>query len=259
MSEPLSQTSSALALNPQPSPLPAHLWGFGKVVCSLVWNGTHATIAGLAGWPDIHVNLAYQRFSHTLLNGCGSQVVEVQWEAPPESLPSPMVMVSNHASNLDGPLINIALPQRSIRYVVKAELLKVPILGRSLVSSGCVPIHRQERGKGREALAATTTKSTDLLFFAEGTRTKDGHLQPFKKGAFHHALQHGLPILPIGLGGTFAVLPPGAARARPGPLAVSVGAPIAAEGELSALMARTWAEVARLRGEAEASCAGARR
>ena len=68
------------------------------------------------------------------------------------------------------------------------------------------------------------------MIFPEETRTRDGELLPFKRGAAHLALKSGLPLLPIGIAGTFRILPRGTWEIRPGPVLVSVGNPIDVAG-----------------------------
>ncbi|MED5388594.1 MAG: lysophospholipid acyltransferase family protein, partial [Pseudomonadota bacterium] len=67
-----------------------------------------------------------------------------------------------------------------------------------------------------EQARARLSNGASVLFFPEGTRSRDGQLKPFKKGAFKMAQDLQLPVLPITLTGTFEILPPGTARLRPG-------------------------------------------
>jgi len=196
------------------------------------------------------VDRGYRGFSQAVLVAFGAKVQAYEVALPEEALPPRVVMVSNHESNLDGPLVLVALATRSIRFVVKRELLAVPILGRALVVSGSVAVHRQVKGAGIASLAALGGGEGDVLFFAEGTRSKDGQLQVFKKGAFHFAKAHDLPILPIGLAGTGACLPSGSGWVRPGPVAIVVGRPIAPEGTVEELRDRAFAQVSELRARA---------
>ncbi|HET6343748.1 MAG TPA: lysophospholipid acyltransferase family protein, partial [Myxococcota bacterium] len=98
---------------------------------------------------------------------------------------------------------------------------------------------------------------TDLVFFAEGTRSREGRLLPLKKGAFAHAISHGRPILPVAVVGGHERLPPRTLRLTSGPIAVVVGEPIETTGltldDREALRDRTAAALARLRAEALAA------
>jgi 1-acyl-sn-glycerol-3-phosphate acyltransferase len=96
-----------------------------------------------------------------------------------------------------------------------------------------------------------------IVFFAEGTRSGDGGLHPFKMGAFATAVGLGLPILPVGIAGTYAIWPKGTLRLRRGDVVMKIGQPIATEGLSYAdhgdLHDRTFEAVARLRAEARSS------
>jgi len=196
------------------------------------------------------VDRGYRGFSQSVLVAFCAKVQAYEVALPEEALPPRVVMVSNHESNLDGPLVLVAMASRSIRFVVKRELLSVPVLGRALVSSGSVAVNRQVKGAGIASLDGLGGGAGDVLFFAEGTRSKDGRLQPFKKGAFHFAKAHGLPLLPIGLAGTGACLPSGSASVRPGPVAIVVGRPVPSDGTVEELRDRLFAEVSELRARA---------
>lgn len=219
------------------------IYGLGVILAASARRGLDAVDRGIHG------------FATAVLLAFRARVQAVELESLPESWPRRMVMVANHESNLDGPLLVLCLRQRHIRFVVKAELLKVPILGRAMVASGCIPVRRQERGAGVKALERELDPDVDVLFFAEGTRSASGELRPFRKGAFHFARQHGLDILPIGLAGTGASLPPGANTPRPGPLAVVVGRPIPPHGSVELLRSQVEDEVARLRERARVRAA----
>jgi 1-acyl-sn-glycerol-3-phosphate acyltransferase len=96
--------------------------------------------------------------------------------------------------------------------------------------------------------------------FPEETRTPSGELLPFKKGAAHLALTSGLPILPLGIAGTFRVLPRGTFLITPGPVVLAVGDPIETGGrsprERAALTGEVRARVLELREEAASALAG---
>lgn len=140
------------------------------------------------------------------------------------------VIVSNHESNWDPPAVITGLPGLIIRFVVKRQLIGIPIFGRTLSLSGNVTVDRsRSRGdvdrlrssmQGRDALVS-------ILFFAEGTRSRDGRLTGFKKGAFATALAAGIPILPVAIAGTRYVWTPGSLRIRKAPVVIEVGEPIA--------------------------------
>ena len=120
----------------------------------------------------------------------------------------PAVLVANHASLIDI-LVLFAL-FRPYKWVSKAENFKLPFVGWNMRLNGYVPLRRGDR----ESVVAMLDRCGKLLgrgnpvlFFPEGTRTKDGELQPFKDGAFELAVEHGVPVIPIAVHGTGRALP----------------------------------------------------
>lgn len=118
------------------------------------------------------------------------------------------IIISNHSSHFDVPTMFAALPGLQIRYLAKKELLKIPIFGRALVVTGHIMIDRSDRAKAIESMRAARERilaGTSVSVFAEGTRSKDGRLGPFKKGGFMVALETGVPILPLSIVGGWRV------------------------------------------------------
>jgi len=120
-----------------------------------------------------------------------------------------LVLMSNHRSYYDIPTVFCAVPGR-VRMVAKKELFRVPVFGPALLVSGFVKVDRERR----DAAIASLKQSEQLLqsgtrvwIAPEGTRSRDGRLGPFKSGGFHLALSAGVPILPIAIEGTQAILP----------------------------------------------------
>jgi 1-acyl-sn-glycerol-3-phosphate acyltransferase len=169
----------------------------------------------------------------------------------------PCIVVANHVSDWDPPCILAALPRLCIRFVAKQQIMSIPVFGHALRLSGNLRVVRTEtagdverirEGMGRRA------PNVSMLFFAEGTRSPDGRLGPFKMGAFAAALAFGLPILPVGHAGTYAIWPKQRLRLRRGVVAVEIGEPISTEGlgfeDRAALRDRTREAVAELRARA---------
>lgn len=141
----------------------------------------------------------------------------------------PCVYVANHQSQFDIPALVLAMPA-DFRVVAKRELLYVPIFGWVLWLAGFIFIDRADRDRAIQSLERaqrTLRRGTSIVVFAEGTRSPDGRLLPFKKGGFVLALQAGVPIVPVAIRGGRQVLPKGALRIRPGDIDLVFGAPVA--------------------------------
>jgi 1-acyl-sn-glycerol-3-phosphate acyltransferase len=142
--------------------------------------------------------------------------------------PGPYVFLSNHQSQFDILAAVVTLPVQ-FRIVAKQELFRIPIFGWVLRLSGFVGIDRSNREKAIQSLdraAASIDRGRSLLIYAEGTRSPDGRLLPFKKGGFVLAIQAGVPIIPLTILGSREVLPKGSLRIRPGTITVQVGDPL---------------------------------
>ena len=167
------------------------------------------------------------------------------------------VVVANHESDWDPVVLFSALRMLSMRAVIKDEMMRVPILGRALTLSGNVRVTRTQSPGDVERLRAIMRErpsDVSILFYAEGTRSRDGSLRPFKKGPFVAAIASGLPILPVATAGTYRIWPPVTVQLRRAPVAVCVGEPIEVQGldfdDREALRERCFAAVRQLRAEA---------
>jgi 1-acyl-sn-glycerol-3-phosphate acyltransferase len=118
------------------------------------------------------------------------------------------VVVSNHQSLYDILLVYGWL-ELDLKWVMKKELRKVPGIGLGCEKAGHIFVDRKKPKQAAQAIKdalARLGKGVGILFFPEGTRSRDGHLLPFKKGAFRLSVEQDLPILPITLAGTRDVL-----------------------------------------------------
>lgn len=144
----------------------------------------------------------------------------------------PYVYVANHASLFDIPASVVGIPDR-IHIVYKRELHRIPFFGWGLKwGSDYIAI---DRGRGTEAaksLEEAVEKirgGKSVLLFAEGTRTKDGKLQPFKRGAFHLAVRAGVPVVPVTINGSYNILRKGTFTVNPGRITLVIDKPITVE------------------------------
>jgi 1-acyl-sn-glycerol-3-phosphate acyltransferase len=142
------------------------------------------------------------------------------------------VYVSNHASMFDIPAILAAVPDQ-IRIVYKKELEVVPLFGWGLKWGHYIGIDRGRGSKAMESLEEAIGKirnGQSLLLYAEGTRTTDGTLQPFKRGAFNIAVRAGVPVIPLTINGSFRIMPKRSIIIRPGDVEVVLDKPILIAG-----------------------------
>lgn len=172
------------------------------------------------------------------------------------------VVAANHESFCDVLVLLAHLPMQ-VRFLAKRSVFRVPILGWSIAAAGFIPVDREERSRSAAAVEAALKRlrgGRSVVVFPEETRTKSGELLPFKKGAAHLALASGLPILPLGLAGTFRVLPRGTLVITPGPVVLAVGDPIETEGrhrrDRAALTEELRERVRALREEAASALPG---
>jgi 1-acyl-sn-glycerol-3-phosphate acyltransferase len=131
----------------------------------------------------------------------------------------PCILMSNHVSNLDPPILMPAIPVRS-SVLLKKELMKIPILGPAMRLAKFVPVERGSRRETAQAMVAAAAAALQaglpIAVFPEGTRSLDGRLSKFKKGPFFLAQQTGAPIVPVAISGTEKMLKKGSAWITPG-------------------------------------------
>lgn len=168
---------------------------------------------------------------------------------------APQILVSNHESWFDVFALVAHIPGR-YRFVAKKELERIPIFGKAFTGCGNVTVDRGDRGSAIESLdrAARQINADDstIVMFPEGTRSPDGRLQRFKKGAFVLAIQARVPIVPVAVVGSRQIMPKGAWSVHPGEIEIRIGEPIPVEdlghGDRDALLERSYRAVAHLRG-----------
>jgi 1-acyl-sn-glycerol-3-phosphate acyltransferase len=142
------------------------------------------------------------------------------------------VVVANHQSQFDIPLI-YGYCGLDLRWVMKAELRKVPFVAAGCAAIGHIFIDRSNPEQAREAInqaVARLQNGTGILFFPEGTRSRSGRLLPFKKGAFRVAIDQQMEILPMTVIGTRDVLPADNLSIRPGTVRLKIHPPVSTLG-----------------------------
>jgi 1-acyl-sn-glycerol-3-phosphate acyltransferase len=143
-----------------------------------------------------------------------------------------VVFCSNHESNVDPPVLFQALHSR-LHVLFKAELQKLPILGRVMVAGGFVPVERDRREASMASIdeaAESIRNGNSFLIFPEGTRSRTSELLPFKKGGFIMAIKAQAPIVPVAVSGGRAAMQKGSWFVRPVMVDVRIGEPVETAG-----------------------------
>lgn len=155
----------------------------------------------------------------------------------------PFILVANHVSWFDIFAIAAKLPV-DYHFVAKKELEKIPVFGLAWRAAGHISIDRGNRESAarslRKAGAQMREQKSVVVIFAEGTRSRTGRLQPFKKGAFVLAAETGIPIIPTIVTGSFDIMRPDTFIVRPATIHVYFEPPVPATGaSVDQLMQRT--------------------
>ena len=198
---------------------------FGTLVC--------ASMAVAVGWIPPRGNLVYRvarLWSRGVLRFSGVTLeVHREVEINPQT---PCVFMSNHQSLYDIPAVIASLPGQA-RFLTKRSLFRIPVFGWAIRLGGFISIDREDRSRAHESFSSAVARlraGTSAVVFPEGTRSLDGRLLPFQRGGFLLALRSGLPIVPVGIRGSFEVQPKTSFRVRPGRVAVHYGRPIEVDG-----------------------------
>ena len=146
---------------------------------------------------------------------------------------APYVFMSNHLSLVDGPLLYMLIPQ-SIRVLLKKEVFKIPIIAQAMRQVGFIPVDRKSLKGGKEAIDRASRmmkeEGVSFLIFPEGTRSRDGKLQAFKRGGFFLAINSQVSIVPVSIRGTYELMPKGSFFAKRGKIMVIFHPPLSVEG-----------------------------
>jgi 1-acyl-sn-glycerol-3-phosphate acyltransferase len=162
------------------------------------------------------------------------------------------IFCSNHLSLMDTPVVFGYLPVQ-FRVMAKKGLFRLPFLGWHLRRSGHLAVDRKnpkEAIRSFEVAAQRVKAGTSMVFFPEGTRSRDGVLHDFKHGAFLLAIKAGVPVVPMAIRGTRECLLPDTLVVRSGQAILTIGRPISCQGmthrdagRLAAMTRRTIGEM----------------
>ena len=217
------------------------LTGWLTVLVAILWTPEAASRYCAANWARIL---------------CWLTPVKVTVEGAENADPRrTYVVVCNHQSQYDIFLVYGWL-KLDLKWVLKAELRKAPGVGIGCEKAGHIFVDRSNPDKARQSVSDALERVGDgvgILFFAEGTRSADGRLRPFKKGAFRVATSQNLPILPVTIIGTRDIQRPKSLLIFPGKVSMVIHPAIEIEGEsqeeIRDLMTRTRAVIASAQPE----------
>jgi 1-acyl-sn-glycerol-3-phosphate acyltransferase len=167
-----------------------------------------------------------------ILAMCGARLVVT---GPARFEPGePRVVAATHASYLDIPALFVAFDGQ-LRFVARHTLVWIPFIGWFIVLGGHFPIRRDDPRQAMDLVSRVASRMRrhrlSAVLFPEGTRTRDGRLQPLKPGALQLPLEVGVAVQPVVLLGTREIMPKGAwFPQRSGTIEVRVGPPIASAG-----------------------------
>ncbi len=230
------------------------LFSAAVVVC-----GLRVIVLALAGAPRPRIDRVYFQFARFCTRVAGTRIETYGLENIKPG--GAYVIVANHESAFDPLVLMAAVEHLAVRFVVKKALIRVPIFGHALRASGNVVVERTNTTgdvKRIRDVMSQRDPGVSILFYAEGGRSHDGSLRPFKKGAFRTAISEGLPILPVATAGTFTIWTPDTLRIRKGSAVLEVGEPVPVEGlsfeDHDGLRERVYNAVRELRASARRRC-----
>ncbi len=207
----------------------------GKYAYAFWWWMVLVLCAALS-WPLV-VMLPRRKWRHMVTTALArlffkSVAIPIEIEAEAPVPPDNILLVANHSSYLDSPVVVASLPG-PLTFVAKEELSRQLVAGPFLRRLGTLFVRRSDAGGGIE----DTTKALEaaragerIVSFPEGTLTRMPGLLGFHMGAFHVAAQTGLPVIPVVIHGTRSVLRGDQWFPQRGPISVHIGAPVRPDG-----------------------------
>ena len=196
------------------------------------WWGTGVVVSALFGVryrPGNIYDRSGRGWGRGMLRFSRIKVAVVGREHIPDA---PVVYISNHASEIDIWALLAELPG-SVRFVYKKGMDWIPLMGLAMRRARHIPIKRQVKSQAfssYDEAAKLIQGGISAVVFAEGTRSRNGKLQPFKRGPFVLAIAAQVPVVPVYCENTFALMPKGSFSPKPGNITVHVGEPIATAG-----------------------------
>ena len=192
------------------------LWGLAISALGASGRGVHFACA--VPWAKV------------ILRVCGIRVTVYGLENVDPDIPR--IYMCNHQSFFDIWTVLAFLPV-DFKFILKQELMKIPLLGPAMTRAGYIGIERKDPRKAVKSIALAAQRIKDgasVLIFPEGTRSPDGRLGSFKRGGFNLALKSGCDIVPMVINGSHRIATKGSLRINKGSYTFHIGKPISLKG-----------------------------
>jgi len=144
----------------------------------------------------------------------------------------PRIYMTNHQSFFDIFALLAYIPI-DFKFIMKQELMRVPVFGSAMRRAGYIGIEREDPRKAVKSMKEAVQKirgGVSVVMFPEGTRSVDGRLLPFKRGGFNLALKSGCDIVPVAISESYRIVPKGSLKIRKGSFGIHIGEPISLKG-----------------------------
>ena len=144
----------------------------------------------------------------------------------------PRIYMTNHQSFFDIFALLAYIPI-DFKFIMKQELMRVPVFGSAMRRAGYIGIEREDPRKAVKSMKEAAQKirgGVSVVMFPEGTRSVDGRLLPFKRGGFNLALKSGCDIVPVAISESYRIVPKGSLKIRKGSFGIHIGEPISLKG-----------------------------
>ena len=198
---------------------------FSVVMC--IWALVIAIFGGTG--RAVHFGCAVP-WAKVILRVCGIRVTVSGLENVHAEIPR--IYMCNHQSFFDIWTLLAFLPV-DFKFILKQELMKIPLLGPAMTRAGYIGIERKDPREAVKSIALAAQRIKDgasVLIFPEGTRSVDGRLQSFKRGGFNLALKSGCDIVPMVINGSHRIATKGSLRINKGSFSFQIGEPISLSG-----------------------------
>ena len=202
------------------------IWTFIGVINTLIWALIAIFLSIFSSTGRITHFYCAAPWSKIILWGSGVRVTISGLDVIDKE--KSYIYIPNHLSFFDIFALLAYLPV-DFKFILKKELMRVPILGWAMRRAKYISIDRSSAAKAKSTFKQAVERirsGASIVIFAEGTRSKDGHLQPLKRGAFYLALESGTPIVPVAIKGTNKIMPKGSFTLKKGSITIQLGKPI---------------------------------